>query len=165
MLIKRASRKGSALGNLSQDVATRSSLWTKFVMTISFDFPLLDLSLGKRNNLSEFYGFSQATIWQVPSSRWLWILIMVQCNMTLRGHNPHDSQHGRLSHVCHCLSCLWGFAWNPQKKSKKGSEGKIQWTSVFSGSSRSTLVSRIEPPPLPSTFIIQVAMMQKVTSK
>lgn len=119
MLIKRASRKGSALGNLSQDVATRSSLWTKFVMTISFDFPLLDLSLGKRNNLSEFYGFSQATIWQVPSSRWLWILIMVQCNMTLRGHNPHDSQHGRLSHVCHCLSCLWGFAWNPQKKIKK----------------------------------------------
>lgn len=119
MLIKRASRKGSALGNLSQDVATRSSLWTKFVMTISFDFPLLDLSLGKRNNLSEFYGFSQATIWQVPSSRWLWILIMVQCNMTLRGHNPHDSQHGRLSHVCHCLSCLWGFAWNPQKKNQK----------------------------------------------
>lgn len=71
---------------------------------------------------------------------------MVQCSMTLRGHNPHDSQVRMegyrmsviVSHVCEVLH---------ETHKKKGSEGKIQWTSAFSGSSRSTLVSRIETPP------------------
>ena len=88
---------------------------------------------------------------------------MVQCSMTLRGHNPHDSQVRMegyrmsviVSHVCEVL----------HETHKKG---------FWRKDPMDISILRFQPfnfgesdwnPPLPSTFIIRVAMMQKVTSK
>lgn len=70
---------------------------------------------------------------------------MVQCNMTLRGHNPHDSQVRMegypmsviVSHVCEAL----------HKTHKKRFWRKDPMDISILSSSRSTLVSRIETPP------------------